>query len=348
MVYATHLMSRSVQIADGREKETMSQNLVEIENLCVSFYQEGKLIPVVNDVSFEIRQGETLGLVGESGSGKSITAKAIMRLIPDPPGKITGGKILYKGNDNLKLGSKAIREIRGKSISMIFQEPMTSLNPLYTCGDQISEVLLAHCNVTKKEAREKAIEMLSLVGVPLPEKRVDAYPHEFSGGMRQRVMIAMALTCNPDLLIADEPTTALDPTIQAQILLLITKLKKKIGMSVLLITHDLGIVAENCDRVAVMYGGRLVEIADIKKLYTRPTHPYTKGLLLSIPKLHERVEKLYCIDGCVPRFSEMPKGCSFAERCPYVGRSCREIFPELLEIESGHMVRCLKANEFAS
>lgn len=326
----------------------MNSNIVEIKNLSVSFYMDGILTPVVNDVSLDIFDGETLGLVGESGSGKSITARSIMRLIPDPPGKVTGGQIFYKGKDNLKLSGRELQRIRGKDISMVFQEPMTSLNPLYTCGNQIAESLIAHMGMRKKQARERAIEMLSLVGVPLPEKRVDAYPYELSGGMRQRVIIAMALACDPDLLIADEPTTALDPTIQAQILRLIIQLKKKMGMSVLLITHDLGIVAENCDRVAVMYAGRIVEVAPVRELFANPAHPYTKALLLSIPKLTERTDSLYSIKGTVPRFNEMPNGCSFAARCPCCAPGCEKQVPELLEVNAGHFVRCHGIKDFNS
>ena len=318
----------------------MSENLLEVKNLHVAFFQDGKLADVVRDVSFEIKPNETLGLVGESGSGKSVTSKAIMRLIADPPGKITGGSVMMDGMDIFALPEKKMREIRGGRIAMIFQEPLTSLNPLFTCGSQISEAIRLHKKCSKKEAEEQAVEMLRLVGVPSPERRAKAYPHELSGGMRQRVMIAMALSCKPSLLIADEPTTALDPTIQAQILRLIHDLQKLNGMSLLLITHDMGIVAENCDRVAVMYAGEILEIADVSTIFHSPMHPYTKGLLKAIPKMNEKVERLYNIDGMVPGFNELPKGCAFYSRCPYCKDDCAST-PQMLEyVSAGHQVRC--------
>ncbi len=318
----------------------MSDNLLEVKNLHVSYFQDGVLTDVVRDVSFAIRLKETLGLVGESGSGKSVTSKSIMRLIADPPGKITGGSVTMDGVDIFSLSEKEMRQVRGGKIAMIFQEPLTSLNPLFTCGSQISEAVRLHSKCSKREAEEKAVEMLRLVGVPSPEKRVKSYPHELSGGMRQRVMIAMALCCEPKLLIADEPTTALDPTIQAQILKLIHELQKQNGMSVLLITHDMGIVAENCDRVAVMYAGQIVEIADVVTIFKNPSHPYTRGLLKAIPKMNEKVDRLYNINGLVPRFNELPPGCAFSGRCPYCREACKTEKQELVDIGDGHFVRC--------
>ena len=306
----------------------------------VTYYQNGVETPVVRNVSFEIKKNETLGLVGESGSGKSVTSKAIMRLIAEPPGKIANGEILFEGKNLLKMKEKQMQKVRGKDIAMIFQEPMTSLNPLYTCGSQIAEAILLHNKCSKQEAWERAVEILKMVGVPSPEKRAQSYPHELSGGMRQRVMIAIALSCNPRLLIADEPTTALDPTIQAQILKLIHDMQKEKDMSVLLITHDMGIVAENCDRVAVMYAGQILEIADVKTIFGNPAHPYTIGLLKAIPKLDEKVDRLYNIRGMVPRFNELPKGCTFGPRCDFCDKKCEEEAPQLVNMGDGHLVRC--------
>ncbi|MBD8965116.1 MAG: ABC transporter ATP-binding protein [Coprococcus catus] len=318
----------------------MSEQLVEVKDLKVTYYQNGVETPVVRNVSFEIKKNETLGLVGESGSGKSVTSKAIMRLIAEPPGKIANGEILFEGKNLLKMKEKQMQKVRGKDIAMIFQEPMTSLNPLYTCGSQIAEAILLHNKCSKQEAWERAVEILKMVGVPSPEKRAQSYPHELSGGMRQRVMIAIALSCNPRLLIADEPTTALDPTIQAQILKLIHDMQKEKDMSVLLITHDMGIVAENCDRVAVMYAGQILEIADVKTIFGNPAHPYTIGLLKAIPKLDEKVDRLYNIRGMVPRFNELPKGCTFGPRCDFCDKKCEEEAPQLMNMGDGHLVRC--------
>lgn len=318
----------------------MSEQLVEVKDLKVTYYQNGVETPVVRNVSFEIKKNETLGLVGESGSGKSVTSKAIMRLIAEPPGKIANGEILFEGKNLLKMKDKQMQKVRGKDIAMIFQEPMTSLNPLYTCGSQIAEAILLHNKCSKQEAWERAVEILKMVGVPSPEKRAQSYPHELSGGMRQRVMIAIALSCNPRLLIADEPTTALDPTIQAQILKLIHDMQKEKDMSVLLITHDMGIVAENCDRVAVMYAGQILEIADVKTIFGNPAHPYTIGLLKAIPKLDEKVDRLYNIRGMVPRFNELPKGCTFGPRCDFCDKKCEEEAPQLVNMGDGHLVRC--------
>lgn len=321
----------------------MQEKLVEIKNLKVSFFQDGILTPVVREVSMDVFKGETLGLVGESGCGKSITAKSIMKLIPDPPGKINGGEVLVNGKNVLEMSEQELQQFRGDTVSMIFQEPMTALNPLYTCGNQIMESLLSHNKISKKEARTRALSLLELVGVPSPEHRMRAYPHELSGGMRQRIMIAMALSCGPKLLIADEPTTALDPTIQAQILRLIKQLQKKLSMSVLLITHDLGIVAENCDRVIVMYAGQIVEIADVRELYSNPAHPYTSGLLKAIPRMDSKVDSLYSIKGAVPRFNQMPQGCAFAPRCPCFSEKCASESPELAEVGYKHYARCVMA-----
>lgn len=318
----------------------MSEQLVEVKDLKVTYYQNGVETPVVRNVSFEIKKNETLGLVGESGSGKSVTSKAIMRLIAEPPGKIANGEILFEGKNLLKMKEKQMQKVRGKDIAMIFQEPMTSLNPLYTCGSQIAEAILLHNKCSKQEAWERAVEILKMVGVPSPEKRAQSYPHELSGGMRQRVMIAIALSCNPRLLIADEPTTALDPTIQAQILKLIHDMQKEKDMSVLLITHDMGIVAENCDRVAVMYAGQILEIADVKTIFGNPAHPYTIGLLKAIPKLDEKVDRLYNIRGMVPRFNELPNGCTFGLRCDFCDKKCEEEAPQLVNMGDGHLVRC--------
>ncbi len=305
-------------------------------------YLKGKVpAKAVDNVSFNIYEGEVLGIVGESGSGKSVTAYSITRLIPDPPGKIVSGEVIYKGKDLLKLSFDEMKEYRGKEIAMIFQEPMTSLNPVMKIGDQIMEVLLNHENISKEEAFKKAANMLELVGIPSPEKRMKDYPHQFSGGMRQRVMIAMALSCHPALLIADEPTTALDVTIQAQIIELMLRLKKeREEAAILLITHNLGVVAETCDRVIVMYGGKIQEIADVDALFEKPFHPYTEGLLSSLPHPDKPKGKLRAIPGIIPHILELPKGCKFATRCEKVFDKCWETEPELIEKEDKHFVRC--------
>jgi oligopeptide/dipeptide ABC transporter ATP-binding protein len=320
----------------------MKEKLIEVKGLQTEFTIEGVPRRIIDDISFEIYRGEVLGVVGESGSGKSVTAKSILRLIPSPPGKIVGGEILFDGKDILQMDMDNLMKIRGNAISMIFQEPMSSLNPVFTCGDQIKEGVRLHQNMDNKAARQKAIELLKMVGIPMPEQRIDSYPHELSGGMRQRIMIAMALSCSPQLLIADEPTTALDPTIQAQILDLIRKVQKEIGMSVMYITHDLGVVAETCDRVMVMYAGQIVEKADVAELFTKPGHPYTQGLLKAIPRLNTKRERLYVIKGMVPHFADMPVGCSFHPRCPYVADQCVEQKPTLREITEGHQAACWK------
>ena len=318
----------------------MDDTLIQVKNLQISFKYDGVMTPVIRGVSFDIKRGETLGMVGESGSGKSVTSREIMRLIAAPPARIDKGEILFEGRDILKMSDDELRSIRGNRISMIFQEPMTSLNPVYTCGDQIMEVIRLHKGVSKKEARQMAIEMLREVGVQSPETRVDCYPHELSGGMRQRVMIAMALSCSPTLLISDEPTTALDPTIQAQILQLIKDMKKKLNMSVLFITHDLGVVAQNCDRVVVMYAGKIVEVAEVCELFDHPAHPYTQGLIMSIPKMSSDVEELYSIDGSIPSFGSLPSGCTFGPRCPYFTEECTKSEPVLKDIGGGHLCAC--------
>lgn len=318
----------------------MKEKLLEIKNLSVAFKYEGKFIPQLRDVSFDVYKGEILGLVGESGSGKSVTSKALLQLLPATGSKILSGEAIFEGEDLLKRPRNQMYDIRGNKISMIFQEPMTSLNPVYTCGNQIMEAIMLHQHVDKKEARKKAIEMMDFVGIPLPETRVDNYPHEMSGGMRQRVMIAMALSCNPTLLIADEPTTALDPTIQAQIMELLVRLQRESGMSVLYISHDLGVIAEICDRVAVMYAGTIMEIADVHDLFYDPRHPYTIGLLHSMPRMDSSKEKLESIDGTVPHFSVMPPGCPFAPRCKYATQKCREGDLPPMTVTGTHSVRC--------
>ncbi|MFW6035869.1 MAG: ABC transporter ATP-binding protein [Halothermotrichaceae bacterium] len=314
--------------------------LLEMKNLKTYFYTERGIAKAVNGVDLEIYPGETLGIVGESGCGKSVTSLSIMRLIPEPPGKIVDGQILFEGEDLTKLEESEMRDIRGNDISMIFQEPMTSLNPVFTVGEQIAEAIIIHKKVSKEEAMEQAVEMLEKVGIPLPEQRVNEYPHQLSGGMRQRVMIAMALSCNPKLLIADEPTTALDVTIQAQILELMNDLKDSLDMSIMMITHDLGVIAEISDRVAVMYAGKVIEYTDVKTLFNNPKHPYTWGLLNSIPRLDKDEDKLNAIPGVVPSSEDFPRGCKYNTRCPLASEKCYEQDPKLEEIESGHKVRC--------
>lgn len=313
--------------------------LLEVKNLKTQFKVKNGLVNAVNGIDFEFDKGEVLAIVGESGSGKSVTSLSIMGLIPNPPGKIIEGEILYNGEDLVKKSKKELQDIRGSKISMIFQEPMTSLNPVFTIGKQIAEAVLRHEKVSKKEAMKTAEDMLRLVGIPSPEKRIKDYPHQLSGGMRQRVMIAMALACNPELLIADEPTTALDVTIQAQILELILELKEKLGTAILLITHDLGVVAEVAEKVVVMYCGKIVEKADVKTLFANPMHPYTKGLLQSIPKMDEKKERLYMIKGMVPNPLDMPKGCAFSDRCESCMEICRNEQP-VLKKHGNAMVSC--------
>jgi peptide/nickel transport system ATP-binding protein len=316
--------------------------LLTIRNLHTYFFTDEGVAKAVDGVDLELKEGGTLGVVGESGCGKSVTALSIMRLIPDPPGKITQGEILFAGRNLLDLSEAEMRKIRGRSISMIFQEPMTSLNPVFQIGDQISEVLRLHEGMSRRGAWDRSIEMLKIVGIPSPERRVQEYPHQLSGGMRQRAMIAMALACSPKLMIADEPTTALDVTIQAQILELMNRLQRDKGMSVILITHNLGVIAETAQKVAVMYAGRIVEYTEVKPIFGNPMHPYTQGLLKSIPRLdeeHTRKARLEAIPGLVPSLLELPKGCKFSNRCKYVFEKCGEE-PRLIEAEPGHLVRC--------
>jgi oligopeptide/dipeptide ABC transporter ATP-binding protein len=317
-------------------------DLLQVKDLQTSFFTPEGEVRAIDGVSFEIGEGKTLGLVGESGCGKSVTSLSIMRLIPSPPGKIVGGEIFYRGRDLLRLNNEQMRKIRGNEISMIFQEPMTSLNPVFTVGNQIGEAIQLHQGLGKRETRKKTIEMLRLVKIADPESRVDSYPHQLSGGMRQRVMIAMALSCNPSLLIADEPTTALDVTIQAQILELMKELQQKIGgMALLLITHDLGVVAEQADDVAIMYAGKIVERSSTRAIFSRPFHPYTVGLLNSLPGIGGlKKKRLDAIPGMVPSPLNLPSGCRFRDRCPRAQEVCAQTEPPLEEKEPGHTVAC--------
>jgi oligopeptide/dipeptide ABC transporter ATP-binding protein len=308
------------------------QPLLEISDLTLQFLLSGKWVNALSGLSLCVGQSEFVGIVGESGSGKSVTALSILRLISSANSRTAGGTIVFDNQDLLKLNDREMRKVRGNKISMIFQEPMTSLNPVFTVGDQISEVLRIHRSMSKAEARNASIELLKLVNMPAPEQRFSEYPHQLSGGMRQRVMIAIALACRPKLLIADEPTTALDVTIQAQIMALISNLKREFGMSVLLITHDLGVVYEHCARVMVMYGGRVVEDAPVEELFNQPKHPYTKGLLTSIPKIGEVKERLDTIAGSVPSLGKFPEGCPFQNRCPHKMDQCQQIMPHLTTV----------------
>ncbi|HAH97435.1 MAG TPA: peptide ABC transporter ATP-binding protein [Firmicutes bacterium] len=316
------------------------QQLLSVRNLKTHYFTPDGVVKAVDGVDFDINRGKILGIVGESGCGKSQSVLSIMGLIPKPPGKIVDGQILFEGKDLVRATEAEMRAIRGNDISMIFQEPMTSLNPVFTIGNQIMEAIMLHQKLNKHDAKAKAIEMLELVGIPAPDKRVDEYPHQLSGGMRQRVMIAMALSCNPKLLIADEPTTALDVTIQAQILDLMKKLQNDIGMAIALITHDLGVIAEVVERVVVMYAGKIVEEAPVGELFARPLHPYTLGLLGSIPAIDKKTERLKVIPGIVPNPMNLPPGCRFNPRCEYVMDICREQEPEIRKIGPDHSVRC--------
>jgi peptide/nickel transport system ATP-binding protein len=317
----------------------VAEHVLEIRDLVTEFRTESGTVRAVDGVSFEIPARGTLGLVGESGCGKSVTALSIMRLVASPPGTIAGGTIRYAGKELLALPLDEMRAIRGNRIAMIFQEPMTSLNPVYTVGDQVGEAVRLHQKKSKAEAREIALEMFRLVGIPSPTERIDAFPHQLSGGMRQRVMIAMALACKPDLLIADEPTTALDVTIQAQILDLLKSLQRELGMSILLITHDLGVVAETCDEVVVMYAGRVVERAETRALFASPRHHYTAGLLRSVPSYGTDQDRLTEIKGMVPSLTELPAGCKFVDRCPAAQEKCRAEEPALVQLGAS-LVRC--------
>jgi len=315
--------------------------LLEVKGLRTQFFTQDGIVHAVNGISYTVDEGETLGIVGESGCGKSVSVMSLLRLIPQPPGKIVGGEAIFDGRDLLHISEDEIRQVRGNRIAMIFQDPMTSLNPVLTINTQISEALQLHLGMNKEQARKRSIELLELVGIPLAADRIDDYPHQFSGGMRQRVMIAMGLSCNPQLLIADEPTTALDVTIQAQITDLVKRLKEEIGMSVIWITHDLGVVAGLVNRVAVMYAGFIIEMADVKDLYGDPRHPYTLGLLHSIPRLDmARKAKLTPIDGMPPDLLEDPQTCPFAPRCSYVLDKCRKENPPLEPVGRNHYVAC--------
>jgi oligopeptide/dipeptide ABC transporter ATP-binding protein len=323
---------------------TANGPLLEIRNLKTFFDVRGGVLKAVDDVSIEIDAGETLGLVGESACGKSVTASSVMRLVPIPPGRIAGGEILFEGTDLLQLRESEMRKIRGKSISMIFQEPMTSLNPVFPVGDQVSEVITLHEKLSAREARDRVIEAFRLVRIPAPESRIDDYPHQMSGGMRQRVMIAMALACTPRLMIADEPTTALDVTIQAQILELMNQLKTETGASILFITHDLGVIAEMAQKVAVMYAGKIMEVAGVDTLFADPKHPYTVGLMRSIPVLGigKRQQRLNTIPGVVPSLFSLGEGCFFHDRCVDVFEPCESVPPPMVDFGNGHIVRCHK------
>ena len=318
----------------------MTKNLVEFKNVKTYFYTEDGTVKAVDGVSFKIKEGQTLGVVGESGCGKSVAAMSLLRLIPNPPGKIIDGQIVFDGKNVLDLTDDEMRAIRGNDISVIFQEPMTSLNPVFTIGQQISEVLILHQKMSKLEAKQRAVEMLKLVGIPRAEGIVDCHPHELSGGMRQRAMIAMAIACNPKLLIADEPTTALDVTIQAQILDLMRSLKEKLNSSIMLITHDLGVIAEMADYVVVMYCGKVIEEAPVKELFANPLHPYTVGLLQSKPALNQDTHRLYSIPGQVPNPLNLPEDCHFSPRCKKNGQQCKEAEPQLISISENHRVAC--------
>jgi peptide/nickel transport system ATP-binding protein len=322
------------------------KKVLDVVGLNTSFFTDEGEIPAVDHVDFHINEGEILGIVGESGCGKSVTSLSIMRLIPSPPGKITSGHIYFKGEDLVQASEKRMREIRGNDIAMIFQEPMTSLNPLFTVGNQLTEAIRIHRKWDKKKAKDHVINMLKLVGLPRPEELYKEYPHQLSGGMRQRVMIAMALLCDPQVLIADEPTTALDVTIQAQILQLMKELNEKLNTAIMLITHDLGVVAEVCDRVTVMYAGKVVEEADVQTIFKNPKHPYTRGLIQSVPDKRHKKDHLYSIPGNVPKPGSIKKGCRFAGRCEHAGKRCFEEDPLLYEVDGAkHRVRCFLHTE---
>ncbi|MGG0719027.1 ABC transporter ATP-binding protein [Robertmurraya massiliosenegalensis] len=318
---------------------SQSATLLEVKDLKTYFFTEHGTVPSVNGVSFHVKKGETVGIVGESGCGKSVTSLSLLQLVGEP-GKIVGGEILFNGEDLTKYSNRQMRDIRGNKISMIFQEPLTSLNPVFTIGRQVSETIRLHQHVEKKKAKDFAIRMLAKVGISNAEKVYSSFPHQLSGGMRQRVMIAMALSCNPQLLIADEPTTALDVTIQAQIIKLMKELSKELDTSIIMITHDLGVVAEMVDRVIVMYAGQIVEQNNVYDLFKKPLHPYTKGLLNSTPKIHQSKDQLESIEGNVPTPKDMPNGCKFHPRCPFAFDKCREQEPPLFELNEGSEVRC--------
>lgn len=330
----------------GTEVQLMeTQTILNVENLETTFFTDSGKIPAVNNVSFHLKEGEVLGIVGESGSGKSVTSLSIMGLIPNPPGKVTGGKIHLYDKNLLDLSERQMRKIRGNDIAMIFQEPMTSLNPLFTIGNQMMEAILIHEKVSKQEAKKRSINMLKTVGLPRAEQLIDEYPHQLSGGMRQRVMIAMALICNPKVLIADEPTTALDVTTQAQILKLMKRLNDEFNTAIMLITHDLGVVAEICERVVVMYAGEVVEEATVQELFNNPQHPYTKGLIASVPDIRTKTDRLYSIRGNVPIPGSVKQGCKFADRCDFKFDRCTAERPAIYETTEGQKVRCFLFDE---
>lgn len=319
--------------------------ILKVRNLRTHFFTESGIIKAVDGVSFEVKRGETFGIVGESGSGKSITSLSLLRLVPAPEGKIVEGQVFFKGQDILKVSDEEMRRLRGRHITMIPQDPMTSLNPVFTIGNQIGESFKIHQKLNRRTIALKVIEMLGLVHIPSPENRARDYPHQFSGGMRQRAMIAMALSCQPEIIIADEPTTALDVTIQAQVLKLLKEVQNKFSTAIILITHDLGIVAGMCTRVAVMYAGAIVEQADVRTIYKLPKHPYTRGLIDSVPKVGENRRRLYMIQGQPPNLAELPPGCRFGPRCKYVQEKCMEGTPELERIGTGHEVSCFRWRE---
>ena len=326
----------------------MSEPVLQVKGLKTYYYTEEGVVPAVDGLDFEVEPGETYAIVGESGCGKSVTSLSILRLIPSPPGKIIDGEIIYHGQDLVKKSEREMRSIRGNDISMIFQEPMTSLNPVFTVGQQIGESFRFHQQMGKAEMLKKSIEMVRLFCIPEPEHVINDYPNQLSGGMRQRVMIAMALACNPKILIADEPTTALDVTIQAQIMELIVRLNEQLNMGVMLITHDLAVVAQTCSRVIVMYLGQIVEEADVLTLFDHPCHPYTEGLMRSIPRMEgDRTKPLYMIPGTVPLLSQIPTGCRFAPRCAYATERCRQETPQLTPVSDKQSVRCFRAAELA-
>ena len=326
----------------------MAEPLLEVRNLKVEFRTRKQALTAIHDVSFDVFPATTLGIVGESGCGKSVTATSLLRLLPRETSRVCPGSVVrLHGKDLLEMSDREFRQIRGNKISMIFQDPMTALNPVYTIGDQLIEMLTAHRHMKRSEAFERGVEMLEKMGIPSPRQRMKEYPHQLSGGMRQRVMIAMALSCDPELLIADEPTTALDVTIQAQILDLMGKLKEQFHTAIMLITHDMGVIAEMADEVMVMYAGEVVEYAPVTELFDHPRHPYTQGLLRSIPRLDQDAQELYTIEGTVPGLNEMPEGCRFAGRCPYATEHCRASAPPLREAAPGIKVRCWRCGEEA-
>ena len=325
----------------------MAEPLLQIKELETHFFTSEGVVRAVNGVSYDVQPGETLGLVGESGSGKSVSALSLMRLIPNPPGKIVGGEVIFDGESLLEVDDARMREIRGNEIAMVFQEPMTSLNPVLTIGRQLTEALELHLKLKRKDAEQRAVELLHLVGIPAAEDRLHDYPHQFSGGMRQRVMIAMALSCDPKLLLADEPTTALDVTIQAQVLEVMARLSRELGTAVIVITHNLGVVARYADRVNVMYAGRIVESGSAEEIYHNPRHAYTLGLLESVPRLDARTGRLIPIEGVPPDLTNLPVGCSFEPRCRFATDICREERPELTEVLEGHKMACWHPDEVA-